>query len=111
VFTEKPRSGKKINVPTREIGIGEKRNDRRSDVLQKDEDDESDEYQSLNERLQNLMNRGFDSRRRVVDDLVIHVRWEQGLSVFHRFVDRFRCFKLIGAGEKIDSHRAAGLSI
>ena len=89
----------------------EERNDRRSDVLQEDEDDERHEDQRLDERLQDFVDRGLDRRRRVVDDLVIHVGRKQRLGVLHGLVDRLGGLELVRAGQQIDGHRAAGLAV
>src|SRR2546425_8719259 len=49
----------------------QQRDDRGPHVLEKDEDDERDEDQRLDERLHDLVDRGLDRRRGVVDDLVV----------------------------------------
>ena len=84
-------------------------NDRGPDVLQEDEDHDRDEDQRLDERFQYFVNGGFDGRRGVVDDLVIHVWRKDRLRMLHRLVDRFRRFELVRAGQQVNGHRAAGL--
>ena len=80
VFTEKPSSGKKMNVPMQRDRHGEERDDRRAEVLQEDEDDQRDEDDRLEEGVDDRLDRRLDRRRRVVDDLVVHVGREEAPS-------------------------------
>jgi len=50
-------------------------------VLQEDEYDNRHEDQGLDERMNDRFDRGLDCGRRVIDDLVVEVGWEQTLGV------------------------------
>ena len=111
VFTEKPSSGKKMNVPSSDTGTVSEGNERRAEVLQEDEDDQRDEDDRLEEGVDDRLDRRFHRRRRVVDDLVVEVRREDLLGVLHGLVDRLGGLQLVRAGQQIDRHRAAGLAV
>ena len=89
----------------------QQRDDRGPHVLEKDEDDERDEDQRLDERLHDLVDRGLDRRRGVVDDLVVQAGWKQILGRGHGLVDRLGRLELVRAGEQVDRHRAGGLAV
>ena len=57
------------------------------------------------------MDRGFNCRCGVVDDLVIHVGRKERFRTLHRLVDRLGSLELVGAGQEVDGHRAARLAI
>ena len=80
VFTEKPSSGKKMNVPMQRHRHREQRDDGGPQVLQEDEHHERDEDDRLEEGVEDGLDRRLDRRRRVVDDLVVHVGREEAPS-------------------------------
>ena len=90
---------------------GEQRNERRSHVLEEHEDDDHDEHDGFEQRLDDLFDRGFDRRRRVVDDLVVHVGREEPLQLLERGVDALGRLQLVGAGQQVDRQHAGGLAV
>ncbi len=79
--------------------------------MQENENHRDHEDQCLDKRMEDRFDRGLDSGRGVVDDLVIHVGRKERLCMVHRLVDRFRSFELVGAGQKVNGHRAGWFSI
>ena len=92
-------------------GHGEKRNDRRPQVLQKDENHQGDQDDRLDEGMDDAFDGGIDRRRGVIDDLVVHVRRKQPLRLAQGFVDRFGGLELVCARQQIDGHRAGWLAV
>src|SRR5215217_2844962 len=92
-------------------GNGEQWNDRRPDILQEDKDDDYHQYQRLDKRVQDRLNRGLDGGRCVIDDLVVHVWRKERFGMLHRFIDRFCSLELISARQEIDRHCAAWFTV
>src|SRR5688572_10169371 len=57
----------------------DQRDDRCTDVLKEDKNNDGYEYKSFDERLYDLVNRSFDSRSGIVYDLVVHIGGKYGL--------------------------------
>src|SRR5215216_468307 len=92
-------------------GNGEQWNDGRPNILQEDKDDDYHQYQRLDKRVQDRLDRGLDCGRCVIDDLVVHVWRKERLGMLHRFIDRFRSLQLISARQEIDRHCTAGFTV
>src|ERR1051325_9536944 len=90
---------------------GQKGDDRRAEILQEDENDDRYENYRLDESMNDPLDRRLDGGRRVVNDLVVHVRQEEALRMPHGFVDRFRRLELIGSRKQVNGHRSRRLSV
>ena len=76
VFTLKPSIGKKMNVPISETGTVSSGMSVARQFCRKMKTTSDHEDDRLDERLDDLVDGLLDGRRRVVDDLVVHVRRE-----------------------------------
>jgi hypothetical protein len=79
--------------------------------LQKDKDHYRNENQRLDESLLDLVDRGLDCGRRIVDNLVIQIGREYALGVLHSLVNRLGSLELVRSGQEIDRHCAGRLAV
>ena len=89
----------------------QQRDERGPDILEEYEHHERHQDDRLDERLEDLVDGGLDRRRRVVDDLVVHVRREESPGAGHGVVDRLGRLELVGARQQVDGHRAGRLAV
>ena len=87
------------------------RYERRSPILQKNEDDENDQRKRLQQRNYDLAYGRFHIKRRVVCDLECEIVGEALGQPFHLGFDILRNVKRIGVGQLVDRKNGGGLPV
>ena len=89
---------------------GDQRDERRPPGLQEDQHDDGHEDDRVAQRLEDLVDRLVDERRRVVDDRVVDVGREAALQLVHPRANRVGRVEGVGAGQLEDApgRRTAG---
>src|SRR5262249_16809767 len=81
------------------------RDDRRAPTLEEKQHDQRYQENRLEERVSYSADRLLDEDCRVIDDLVIHTRWEILLYLLHRLPNRLCGIYRVATGELVNANR------
>ncbi len=87
------------------------RDQRRTEALQEDQDNDKYEDNRFIQRFLNFMDRGFDEGCRVNGELVLQIGWKGWRHVPDGFLDSLGCFERVCARRQRDRHTRCRLAI